>query len=144
MDNDKPFTRQDYLEFINKAHISVNLFVTEVHGGVTHCEAMLAKNVLVLPNVNNYKTKFEKLSYDYPFLVDTDKEQTHKPDTDQIAKSLSDALDMYYTDKEMFDQLGNNCYDLGYKYESYESACGRISNDIESLLKLKPTLEPVI
>ena len=39
---------------------------------------------------------------------------------------------------------GQACYDLGYKYESYESACGRISNDIESLLKMKPTLEPVI
>ena len=144
MDNDKPFTRQDYLEFINKAHISVNLFVTEVHGGVTHCEAMLAKNVLVLPNVNNYKTKFEKLSYDYPFLVDTDKELTHKPDTTQIAEKLNKLLECYYEDKKSFEMYGQSCYDLGYKYESYESACGRISNDIESLLKLKPILEPVI
>ena len=105
---------------------------------------MLAKNVLVLPNVNNYKTKFEKCLEKYPFLVDTDKEQTHKPDTDQIAKSLSDALDLYYEDRKEFDRLGEICFGLGYKYESYESACGRISNDIESLLKLKPTLEPVI
>lgn len=144
MPNDEKFTRKDYLEFINRAHISVNLFVTEVHGGVTHCEAMLAKNVLVVPNVNNYKTKFEKCSFDYPFLVDIDKDRPHKPDCDQIAKALSDALDMYYTNKEEFEKLGNTCYDLGYKYESYESACDRISNDIESLLRRKPTLEPVI
>jgi len=147
MDNDKPFTRQDYLEFINKAHISVNLFVTEVHGGVTHCEAMLAKNVLVVPNVNNYKTKFEKLNYTYPYLVDVDKDQTHKPDTTQIAEKLNEALEVYYEDRESFDMVAKACFDLGYKYESYESACERISNDIESLIPQKKTklkLENVI
>ena len=112
MSNDEKFTRKDYLEFINRAHISVNLFVTEVHGGVTHCEAMLAKNILVVPNVNNYKTKFEKCSFDYPFLVDTDKNLTHKPDCDQIAKALSDALDTYYTNKEMFEMLGTACFTI--------------------------------
>ena len=144
MSNDEQFTRKDYLEFINRAHISVNLFVTEVHGGVTHCEAMLAKNVLVVPEVNNYKTKFSKTNYKYPFFVDVDKNQTHKPDTTQIAERLKDLLECYYDDKESFENFGNVCYDLGYKYESYESACDRISNDIETLLKLKPQAEVVI
>jgi len=145
MSNNEKFTRKDYLEFINRAHISVNLFVTEVHGGVTHCEAMLAQNVLVVPNVNNYKSKFTKpkLNYDYPFLVDVDKEQTHKPDTTQIAEKLNDLLECYHVDRESFNMFGNVCYDLAYKYESYESACGRISNDIESLLKLKNKKELV-
>ena len=141
MDNDKAFTRQDYLEFINKAHISVNLFVTEVHGGVTHCEAMLAKNVLVVPNVNNYKTKFEKLSYDYPFLVDAG---YSKPNTDQIAEKLNRLLECYYEDKKSFEMYGQSCYDLGYKYESYESACGRISNDIDSLTNVKHYVDAII
>ena len=144
MSNDEEFTRRDYLEFINKAHISVNLFVTEVHGGVTHCEAMLAKNVLVVPEVNNYKTKFSKTNYKYPFFVDVDKDQTHKPDTTQIAERLKDLLECYYDDKESFEMFGNVCYDLGYKYESYESACDRITNDIESLLKLKQPSYSVI
>jgi len=139
MSNREKFTREDYLKFINRAHISCNLFVTEVHGGVTHCEAMLAKNVLVVPNVNNYKTKFEKANIEYPFLVEVDSNQTHKPNTDQIAESLAKALEMYQNDRESFDALGEVCYDLGYKYESYESASERIQNDIETLLSLKET-----
>jgi hypothetical protein len=139
MSNREKFTREDYLKFINRAHISCNLFVTEVHGGVTHCEAMLAKNVLVVPNVNNYKTKFEKSNIEYPFLVEVDSSQSHKPNTDQIAESLAKALEMYQNDRESFDALGEVCYNLGYKYESYESASERIQNDIETLLSLKET-----
>ena len=135
MGNDEQFTREDYLRFINRAHISCNLFVTEVHGGVTHCEAMLAKNVLVVPNVNNYKTKFSKLNYSYPYLVDVDKDKTHKPDTDQIAEKLAEALEVFYEDRKSFDMVSNVCFDLGYKYESYESASERIANDIDSLVK---------
>ena len=146
MDNNKPFTRKDYLEFINKAHISVNLFVTEVHGGVTHCEAMLAKNVLVVPDVNNYKTKFEKLKEPYPYLVGLSPNSSHKPDTTQIANALNDALNLYYVDNDEFRYLGQQCYELGYKYESYESAAVRIQNDIDSLIpqKTKLKLENVI
>lgn len=139
MSNRDKFTREDYLNFINRAHISCNLFVTEVHGGVTHCEAMLAKNVLVVPNVNNYKTKFEKAPEQYPFLVDVDSKQTHKPDTDQIAQQLAKALEMYKNDRESFDKLSGICYDLGYKYESYESASERIQKDIDTLVSLKET-----
>ncbi len=140
MSNKDKFTREDYLKFINRAHISVNLFVTEVHGGVTHCEAMLAKNVLVLPNVNNYKTKFEKLDNEYPFLVGVDKEQTHKPDTDQIAEKLKQSLELYQNDRKEFDRLGEDCFKLAYKYESYESASNRIQNDIDNLTYTKETL----
>ena len=146
MSNDEKFTRRDYLEFINRAHISVNLFVTEVHGGVTHCEAMLAKNVLVVPNVNNYKTKFEKYSgtmdaVHYPYLVDAG---PSKPDTDQIAERLANALDLYHINKDEFDFLAHQCFQLGYEYESYEAACGRISADINSLTKVKPYVDAII
>jgi len=140
MSNRDKFTREDYLKFINRAHISVNLFVTEVHGGVTHCEAMLAKNVLVLPNVNNYKTKFKKLDNKYPFLVGVDKDQTHKPDTDQIAEKLKQSLELYQTDRKEFDRLGEDCFKLAYEYESYESASNRIQNDIDNLTYTKETL----
>ena len=140
MSNKDKFTREDYLKFINRAHISVNLFVTEVHGGVTHCEAMLAKNVLVLPNVNNYKTKFEKLDNTYPFLVGVDKEQTHKPDTDQIAEKLKQSLELYQNDRKEFNKLGEDCFNLAYEYESYESASNRIQNDIDNLTYTKETL----
>lgn len=144
MPNDETFTRRDYLHFINKAHISCNLFITEVHGGVTHCEAMLAKNVLVVPNVNNYKTKFDKLKEPYPYLVDKDKYNSHKPDTTQIATVLKDALDLYYIDRDEFDYLGQQCYDLAYKYESYESASNRIQKDIDYLAVTKQKSSVVI
>ena len=140
MSNRDKFTREDYLKFINRAHISVNLFVTEVHGGVTHCEAMLAKNVLVLPNVNNYKTKFEKLDNEYPYLVGVDKKQNHKPDTDQIAEKLKQSLELYQNDRKEFNKLGEDCFNLAYEYESYESASNRIQNDIDNLTYTKETL----
>jgi hypothetical protein len=141
LSNDDNFTREDYLKFINRAHISCNLFVTEVHGGVTHCEAMLAKNVLVVPNVNNYKSKFAKCEDGvYPFLVDVDKNNTHKPDSEQIAQSLKVALETYYEDRKEFDRLGEVCFGLGYAYESYEMASTRIESDIDSLTKKTPEL----
>ena len=134
LSNNESFTRKNYLEFINRAHISCNLFVTEVHGGVTHCEAMLANNVLIVPNVNNYKTKFDKIKDGvYPFLVGVDKDKTHKPDIEQIAQCLKIALETFYEDRKEFDRLGEVCFGLGYAYESYEMASHRIQNDIDSL-----------
>ena len=95
---------------------------------------MLAKNVLVVPNVNNYKTKFDKIKDGvYPFLVGVDKDKTHKPDIEQIAQCLKIALETFYEDRKEFDRLGEVCFGLGYAYESYEMASHRIQNDIDSL-----------
>ena len=133
MSNDEKFTRQDYLTFINKSHIACNLFVTEVHGGVTHCEAMMAKNILVMPKVNNYWHKMKKAGHeDYPLFTSLDSINTHKPDARDVAEKLKIALN--YIDTPMENQLRELCHNVGYKYESYESACDRIVNDIRSLV----------
>ena len=135
--NDEQFTRKDYLEFINHAHIACNLFVTEVHGGVTHCEAMMAKNMVVFPKVNNYLHKMIKAGHeDYELFVGVDKENSHKPDTLDIALKCKYALDAIGTPEE--ELLRETCHNVGYEYESYERACDRIVNDIESLIILKP------
>lgn len=131
--NNEQFTRQDYLEFINHAHIACNLFVTEVHGGVTHCEAMMAKNMVVFPSVNNYLHKMTKAGHeDYPLFVGIDKNNPHKPDAHDIALKCKYALDAIGTTEE--ELLREICHNVGYEYESYERACDRIVNDIESLI----------
>ena len=133
MPNSEKFTRQDYLEFINRAHISCNLFVTEVHGGVTHCEAMMAKNMVVMPNVNNYLHKMSKAGHiDYPLFVGVDETNTHKPNTNDIALKCKLALDSIGTTDEKL--IRETCHNVGYEYESYERACDRIVNDIYSVI----------
>jgi len=133
MSNDEKFTRQQYLEFINHAHISCNLFVTEVHGGVTHCEALMAKNMVVMPRVNNYIHKFRKADQeDYELFVNLDEKNPHKPDARDIAEKCKLALDSIGTTEEMY--LRETCHHIGYEYESYERACDRIVNDIEELI----------
>jgi hypothetical protein len=112
------------------------LFVTEVHGGVTHCEAMMAKNILVMPKVNNYLHKMLKAGQaDYPFFTKIDQTNTHKPDTTDVAMKLKEALDSIGTLQEM--QIRELCHQIGYEHESYESACERIVNDIRSLVVLE-------
>jgi hypothetical protein len=139
MDNKEKFTRKDYLEFINRAHISCNLFVTEVHGGVTHCEAMMAKNILVMPKVNNYLHKMKKAGYSiYPYFTGLDKENPHKPDAHDVALKIKDALETIGTEKEK--TIRDLCHSVGYEFESYESACDRIVNDLRSLVPVKETI----
>jgi hypothetical protein len=132
MSNSEEFTREDYLKFINKAHISCNLFVTEVHGGVTHCEAMMAQNIVVFPKVNNYYHKMKAAGYeDYEFFCEIDSENTHKPNPHDLAQKVKQALEIIGTPKE--SEIRDLVYTVGYKYESYESACDRIVNDITTL-----------
>jgi hypothetical protein len=142
MPNNEKFTREDYLRFINKTHIACNLFVTEVHGGVTHCEAMMAKNMVVFPAVNNYLHKMTKAGHvDYPLFVGIDKNNPHKPDTLDIALKCKYALDAIGTPEE--ELLRETCHNVGYEYESYERACDRIVNDIESVIIQNPVLESI-
>jgi hypothetical protein len=142
MPNEEKFTRQDYLEFINRAHISCNLFVTEVHGGVTHCEALMAKNMVIMPRVNNYKHKFEKAGFsDYDLFVNLDAENPHKPDSLDIAMKCKYALESIGTSNE--EIIRETCHNVGYEYESYERACDRIVDDLMTLVDQKIIKEKI-
>lgn len=135
MSNEEKFTRKDYLEFINRAHISCNLFVTEVHGGVTHCEALMAGNMVVMPQVNNYWHKFKKAGLEtYPLFCDISNDET-KPCSRDLAVKINQALDYMGTDME--NQIRKTCHDVGFEYESYERACDRIVNDLKSVIKIE-------
>jgi hypothetical protein len=139
MPNHEKFTRHDYLEFINRAHISCNLFVTEVHGGVTHCEALMAKNMVIMPRVNNYWHKFEKAGQgSYPLFCAVSDKKEHKPDAYDLAHKILRALQWIGTEAET--EVRDICHHVGYEYESYERACDRIVNDIKSLVA-KPVEE---
>lgn len=134
LSNEEKFTREDYLTFINKSHISCNLFVTEVHGGVTHCEALMAGNMVVMPRVNNYWHKFKKAGLEtYPLFCNVSEEGT-KPCSHDLATKINVALDFIGTNDEIM--IRKTCQDVGYKYESYESACDRVVEDIKSLVRI--------
>jgi len=130
MSNDEAFTREDYLNFINRAHISCNLFVTEVHGGVTHCEAMMSNNMVIMPKVNNYLHKMRNAGHDdYPLFIQLNTKDKTKPDALDLAYSIKYALERIGTSEGT--ELTKICHDVGYEYESYERACDRIVSDIE-------------
>lgn len=136
MPNSEIFTRHDYLRFINRAHISCNLFVTEVHGGVTHCEALMAGNLVVMPKVNNYWYKFKNAGHeDYPLFCEVNRTpgHEHQPHPGSLAVKVLEALESIRTPKE--NEIRGICETVGYEHESYESACKRIVNDIRSLVK---------
>ena len=123
--NDQEFTRDAYLQFINKAHISCNLFTKEVHGGVTSCEALLSNNIVIMPNINNYKDKFEAYP-DYPFLCKVNDKR--EIDIDDLVDKLKYALEIISTPKEV--EINELCKKVGYDTESYEMAAERIINDL--------------
>jgi len=142
MPNHEKFTRKDYLEFINRAHISCNLFVTEVHGGVTHCEALMAGNMVVMPKVNNYWHKFEKAGHpNYPLFCEVSKTNSDKPEAFDLAIRISIALDYIGTESEKATR--ELCKSIGFEYESYERACDRIVNDIETVIYKKELQNPI-
>ena len=58
INTDKNFSRVDYLNFINSAHIGCSLFTNEVHGGTVHAESLLAGDIVVAPDLNNYSDVF--------------------------------------------------------------------------------------
>jgi len=136
MPNDEKFTREDYLKFINRAHISCNLFVTEVHGGVTHCEALMARNMVLMPRVNNYWHKFKKAGHeDYPLFCEVKPHLFEKPDAYDAAYKLKWALEQIGTSVE--NDIRHTCRAIGYEYESYERACDRIVEDIDFVIDSK-------
>lgn len=129
--NDTTFTRDDYLKFINMAHISCNLFVNEVHGGVTSVEAGLAKNITIMPNVNNYKYKSANQSPNYQFIFDL---EDGKINPSKLAIFIEHALLKVNTNE--FDYWSNESFKIHYS-ESYEEASENIINDLNYLKELK-------
>jgi hypothetical protein len=132
--NYSDFSREDYVNFINEAHISCNLFTNEVHGGLTHVEAMMAGCILVAPSLNDYLYKYEdsgKLN-EYPFLFDT---YSKKIDMESFVNKLELAVNTAQNKKSMESYSEMN-RELAYKYASYEMSCHIIVKDIRKLLDL--------
>ena len=132
MKNKDNFTREDYRKFINNADITCNLFTNEVHGGLTHIEGMMAKNILVAPGVNDYKYKFANEGIEYPYLINsTDKEIDIDDFVDKLHKALIDCkntIGEYWKD---------TCKDVAIKYESFENSSRTIISDLKTLRTLK-------
>jgi len=132
---DAGFTREQYLKFINRASISCNIFTGEVHGGCTHIEAMMAKNIMVAPAINDYLHKYAhsgKLA-DYPFLFPCDDKQTI--DTDIMADKLKLAIEhIEANDSERFGKMNEQ---LAIEYESYERFAEKIGTDLMALKREK-------
>jgi len=123
--------REQYLGFIRGQHISCNLFVNEVHGGVTHAEAMLAGNLIICPRVNNYKIKIEKYAKNYPLFV---KHKGFKIDTTDLAKKMHLALTMPKAEQLKWRKM---LVKAAMENETYESAAPRIIADITTASKME-------
>lgn len=131
--NDSSFTREEYIEFINDAHISCNLFTNEVHGGLTHVEAMMAGCIMVAPELNDYLHKYEDSGNkeNYPFLIKT---TDKKINMDSFVHCLLKGIDTWKsTETENEYSIMNK--ELAYKYASYEHSAQIISKDLQTLLK---------
>jgi hypothetical protein len=130
--NDSDFGREDYIKFINESHISCNLFTNEVHGGLTHVEAMMAGNIMVAPSLNDYVHKYidSGNSDRYPFLIDTVDKQI---DMGSFVGCLVRAVDAALSEgaMEFYSDMNK---DLAYRYASYENSCEIIVNDLRSLI----------
>lgn len=122
--------RQEYLQFIRAQNISCNLFVNEIHGGVTHAEAMLAGNIVICPKVNNYKLKIEKYTDSYPFFV---KHKGFKIDTTDLAKKIHLALTMPKAEQTKWRKM---LIKAAMENETYESASARIIKDLSDAKKM--------
>ena len=125
---------QKYVKFINDAHISCNLFTNEVHGGLTHVEAMMAGNIMIAPALNDYLHKYEdsNVREDYPFLLNCENrtiDMNNFVDTLEIAIKTAKAE----SDRplEYFSELNRS---LAYKYASYEMSAEIITKDLRSLI----------
>lgn len=132
--NDEKFTREEYIEFINHAHISCNLFTNEVHGGLTHVEAMMAGCIMVAPKLNDYLHKYVDSNTEYPFLVDIDENKNI------VMKSLVESL--YHAviaseNTELMEYYSDINKDLAYKYASYENSATIIAEDLRQLVNTK-------
>jgi len=138
LSNDESFTREQYIEFINNAHISCNLFTNEVHGGLTHIEAMMAGNIMIAPALNDYLHKYEDSGNreNYPFLIQIDNRQINM---DSFVQCLSNAVhcaknEAFSTSMDYYSEMNKS---LAYKYASYENSANIIVKDLNLLINRK-------
>jgi hypothetical protein len=133
LSNDESFTREQYIEFINNAHISCNLFTNEVHGGLTHIEAMMAGNIMIAPALNDYLHKYKDSNrLDYPFLIQIEDRQINM---DSFVECLHEAvLVSRLPQMEQWSELNKQ---LAYKYASYEHSANIIVKDLNLLINRK-------
>jgi hypothetical protein len=138
LSNDESFTREQYIEFINNAHISCNLFTNEVHGGLTHIEAMMAGNIMVAPALNDYLHKYEDSGNreNYPFLIQIEDRQINMG---SFVQCLSNAVhcaknEAFPTSMEYYSEMNKA---LAYKYASYENSANIIVKDLNLLINRK-------
>jgi glycosyltransferase involved in cell wall biosynthesis len=132
--NDGKFTREEYVEFINDAHISCNLFTNEVHGGLTHVEAMMAGCIVVAPALNDYLHKYADSGNveNYPFLIETqDKQIDMKHYVECLYKAIQAAQN-----PELMNYYSEMNKELAFKYASYEHSATIIANDLNKLLEI--------
>lgn len=132
--NDGKFTREEYVEFINDAHISCNLFTNEVHGGLTHVEAMMAGCIVVAPSLNDYLHKYSDSGNvgNYPFLINTENKQI---DMDHFVHCLVRGIQAAQN-PELMNYYSEMNKELAFKYASYEHSATIIANDLNKLLEL--------
>jgi glycosyltransferase involved in cell wall biosynthesis len=132
--NDGKFTREEYVEFINDAHISCNLFTNEVHGGLTHVEAMMAGCIMVAPSLNDYLHKYADSNNEenYPFLIRTVDKQI---DMNDFVDRLKLAVISAQNEEAMYIYSEMNKM-LAYKYASYVHSAEIIVSDLNKLLEL--------
>jgi len=132
--NDGKFTREEYVEFINDAHISCNLFTNEVHGGLTHVEAMMAGCIVVAPALNDYLHKYADSGNveNYPFLIETHDKQI---DMKHYVECLYQAI-LAAQNSELMNYYSEMNKELAYKYASYEHSADIIVSDLNKLLEL--------
>jgi glycosyltransferase involved in cell wall biosynthesis len=132
--NDGKFTREEYVEFINDAHISCNLFTNEVHGGLTHVEAMMAGCIVVAPSLNDYLHKYSDSGNvgNYPFLINTENKQI---DMDHFVHCLVRGIQAAQN-PELMNYYSEMNKELAYKYASYEHSADIIVSDLNKLLEL--------
>jgi len=131
--NDGKFTREEYVEFINDAHISCNLFTNEVHGGLTHVEAMMAGCIVVAPALNDYLHKYEDSNTldEYPFLIEAENKTINMNDfVDKLIIAVLSAKN-----KDMMQSFSVLNKKLAYKYASYENSANIIVKDLRLLLE---------
>lgn len=136
MSNDESFSREQYIEFINRAHISCNLFTNEVHGGLTHVEAMMAGNIMVAPALNDYLHKYVDSGNreNYPFLIDIENREINM---DSFVQCLMNAVhcaknEAFPTSMEYYSEMNKH---LAYKYASYENSANIIVKDLNFLIR---------
>jgi hypothetical protein len=131
--NDSKFSREDYVKFVNEAHISCNLFTNEVHGGLTHVEAMMAGCILVAPNLNDYRHKYEDSGNleSYPFLIQT---EDKKIDMQHFVECLYRAT-IAAKNEELLNFYSEMNKVLAYKYASYENSANIIVQDLRTLIE---------